>query len=868
MLNKFDASRICGRSPWPDSLHLLEELKHAGQQADVVVLGACINACKKRSCWSWAVELLSCTHVETHVAGASQSSRICCNAVISSLRLRWQLAWSLLERMVQSATSPNEISFNALSSATAPWRDVLALLRSMRRWGRRPDEISFDTVATCLASAHAWSRALQLSSKAETVGQETPSWQQAIHLMGTLGGETGSLGFNASLKAMAAAVAWGMAVGCFSSMTHTRVVLDWRSRMPILSSCSRALMWPRSYNFLQQQQLVKIQPDEMAICAAMNGSTKAQCWIQSLQLCSAVDDLDDLSLAAVCGGHVWRAAIQKKLGWASTTATMMTCDSWDSALALLQFTKDQRLAIGPGSLGAAATAVSVTGKDADWQVAFLTLSLMISEELGINDVSFGSAISSLRNAQLWITALHLLNSMPQRCLQATDASRSAAVAAVADVWRTALSLAPVPGRAEIFGIRCPWQISLHFSQMHVVRSPLDEISRHACLAALELDPGDWQLPLQLFRWGPLSSRAFGSLRAARMTAHLRSGQTMTGMVKSYNRRGFGFIMCQAIEQDIYFSRESLHPNLQTSDLAGEQIQFEIHRFHDGKLQARNLRALGDVSDFKGSSYGANREYGAGVRAQFFNCHRSAGLQDEDRSRDWYCKSCGERNFMKRFECFKCKTPKPPEIGEVQVPQVVIPAPKRNLSPHAGSRAMREMYKQGLLGPAATAPPPPPEPSRSRSRRSASSSSSSSSAKRRKKKHKHKKHKKGKSSSSSSSSRSKSSVRSAEGPKDDEDPDKPKETNPEIEKAKAEALETLMKLKEIESKENRSKEFRALLRKWHPDKNPDQQELRVHGADGCCNGSLPILAKRQASDRVVVVECLTFGNCLAHGGYGP
>lgn len=309
-----------------------------------------------------------------------------------------------------------------------------------------------------------------------------------------------------------------------------------------------------------------------------------------------------------------------------------------------------------------------------------------------------------------------------------------------------------------------------------------------------------------------------------MTAHLRSGQTMTGMVKSYNRRGFGFIMCQAIEQDIYFSRESLHPNLQTSDLAGEQIQFEIHRFHDGKLQARNLRALGDVSDFKGSSYGANREYGAGVRAQFFNSHRSTGLQDEDRSRDWYCKSCGERNFTKRFECFKCKTPKPPEIGEVPVPQVVIPAPKRNLSPHAGSRAMREMYKQGLLGPAPTAPPPPAQPSRSRSRRSASSSSSSSSAKRRKKKHKHKKHKKGKSSSSSSSSRSKSSVRSAEGPKDDEDPDKPKETNPEIEKAKAEALEKLMKLKEIESKENRSKEFRALLRKWHPDKNPDQQEV--------------------------------------------
>jgi len=307
---------------------------------------------------------------------------------------------------------------------------------------------------------------------------------------------------------------------------------------------------------------------------------------------------------------------------------------------------------------------------------------------------------------------------------------------------------------------------------------------------------------------------------------------MTGMVKSYNRKGFGFIMCQAIEQDIYFSRESLHPNLQTSDLAGEQIQFEIHRFADGKLQARNLRALGDVSDFKGSSYGANREYGAGVRAQFFNSRGPGGLQDEDRSRDWYCKSCGERNFMKRFECFKCKAPKPPEApGDQPVaPPVPTPPPKRTLSPHAGSRAMREMYKQGLLGPgaaAAAAAAPAKSPSKSRSKRSASSSSSSSSRqkKRRKKKKKHKKNKRSSSSDSRSSDRSKSSVRSAHNdPKDEEDDEKPKETNPEIEKAKAEALEKLMKLKEVEPRENRLKEFRILLRKWHPDKNPDQQEV--------------------------------------------
>lgn len=49
-------------------------------------------------------------------------------------------------------------------------------------------------------------------------------------------------------------------------------------------------------------------------------------------------------------------------------------------------------------------------------------------------------------------------------------------------------------------------------------------------------------------------------------------------------------------------------------------------------------------------------------------------------------------------------------------------------------------------------------------------------------------------------------------------------NPEVERAKTEAMEELMKLRSVEPKEARMTEFRALLRKWHPDKNPDRVEL--------------------------------------------
>eukprot|EP00446_Apocalathium_sp_SHHI-4_P044326 CAMPEP_0177387076 /NCGR_PEP_ID=MMETSP0368-20130122/51163_1 /TAXON_ID=447022 ORGANISM="Scrippsiella hangoei-like, Strain SHHI-4" /NCGR_SAMPLE_ID=MMETSP0368 /ASSEMBLY_ACC=CAM_ASM_000363 /LENGTH=113 /DNA_ID=CAMNT_0018852045 /DNA_START=12 /DNA_END=350 /DNA_ORIENTATION=- len=83
-------------------------------------------------------------------------------------------------------------------------------------------------------------------------------------------------------------------------------------------------------------------------------------------------------------------------------------------------------------------------------------------------------------------------------------------------------------------------------------------------------------------------------------------EQMTGMVKSYNRKGFGFIMCQNLDVDVYFSRESLAPQLQTSDLAGrlarepgEYVNFEVHRFPDGKLQARNLRPVGECGITRG-----------------------------------------------------------------------------------------------------------------------------------------------------------------------------------------------------------------------------------------------------------------------------
>mmetsp|Transcript_139215 Transcript_139215/g.259637 ORF Transcript_139215/g.259637 Transcript_139215/m.259637 type:complete len:381 (-) Transcript_139215:106-1248(-) len=304
-----------------------------------------------------------------------------------------------------------------------------------------------------------------------------------------------------------------------------------------------------------------------------------------------------------------------------------------------------------------------------------------------------------------------------------------------------------------------------------------------------------------------------------------TGTTLDGMIKSYNRKGFGFIMCiggSAQCQDIYYSRESLHPMLQTRDIPGEHVTFEIQRFPDGKLVAKNVRPRGDASGFKSDDPRPVPKFPAfGIGGKGM---KLGGREEEDRSRDWTCEKCSERNFVKRFECFKCKAPRPSAE-----PEPAGPGPRRTFSPHAGSRAVRE----ALAGKRCCQSSGSDESSRSRSRgrgkkkkKKHSSASSSSSSREKKKRKKKRKRRDSSSDESSSSSRKSSKSEGADEARSSATSGaadaQPK--NPEVEKAKAEALERLMKLQSVEPKEARMKQWRELLRQWHPDKNADRAEV--------------------------------------------
>ncbi|CAK8993020.1 1-aminocyclopropane-1-carboxylate oxidase 1 (ACC oxidase 1) (Ethylene-forming enzyme) (EFE) [Durusdinium trenchii] len=297
---------------------------------------------------------------------------------------------------------------------------------------------------------------------------------------------------------------------------------------------------------------------------------------------------------------------------------------------------------------------------------------------------------------------------------------------------------------------------------------------------------------------------------------------MIGTVKSYSAvKGFGFMIHPDISQDIWFAKETVAAEYRTSDLAGTTMSFEIFRAPDGKPQARNLRPAPAGVGMPPPPVNPNQHMPAGFPTPVPGLVRPG------------------------FPHPLLRPGFPNPLLRPAVPGMAVPSqPKRRAwSPHAGSRAIATASMDeevpGMGGPVAEPVEKKSESEEkspeSSSRRSSESSDSSSERKKKKKKKKDKKKKKKKKKKSKKSdvsdvcsSSSLEEVRSrSRSPKKVEvkgnSKDKAKST-PEIEQAKLEALEKLRKLQSLEPKEARAKEWRALLRDWHPDKNPDKVEV--------------------------------------------
>jgi len=265
----------------------------------------------------------------------------------------------------------------------------------------------------------------------------------------------------------------------------------------------------------------------------------------------------------------------------------------------------------------------------------------------------------------------------------------------------------------------------------------------------------------------------------------------------------------------------LQEGLRTANIAGTTVTFELMRGTYGKPQARNLRPVGGVPPgflaARGGGYTGTR---------LFAALPTTGT------------GSGDGGMPGRGSAVVA----PPAVSGV-LPVAGEP-PKRALSPHAGSRAIAGVKAQQAAAAQAA------ESSDSSSR---SSRSRSSRRKKKKKKKKKTKRRKGGSRRSGSSEsvasissrgaasqrkrsrrrrRSSSSSSAGSSPRTggaDEataagtDASTPvsSEDRRKIEEAKKQVLVKLERLQKIDCKEARMKEWRSLLRAWHPDKRPDE-----------------------------------------------
>mmetsp|Transcript_47448 Transcript_47448/g.75003 ORF Transcript_47448/g.75003 Transcript_47448/m.75003 type:complete len:549 (-) Transcript_47448:90-1736(-) len=186
---------------------------------------------------------------------------------------------------------------------------------------------------------------------------------------------------------------------------------------------------------------------------------------------------------------------------------------------------------------------------------------------------------------------------------------------------------------------------------------------------------------------------------------------------------------------------------------------------------------------------------------------------EDRSRDWVCR-CGERNFLKRANCFRCGAARqvdaPSFKGVTQMMEQQMAKEQREwasfkrtsgpISDWVPAKGLLEQEDWDNLRKKVDARRSSRKSKHCRRDSSSSSSSESSSSSGKKRRGK-----------STSPERSFDQMASSVA-----------EANTELDKLKNEALQKLLKIRD-EPIETRKRSWRGLLLEWHPDKHPDQKE---------------------------------------------
>ncbi|CAE7682730.1 EMB2654 [Symbiodinium sp. CCMP2456] len=252
----------------------------AGCEGAATGLAAC-SACGQVSSWEHSLRI-ALSGAPARVASCARGTAWCLALFVAAVP----------ERRREVA----RVSLNTAMSALGRielWQTVAGMLSQMSRRQIVPDIISHNSVISAMLHA----------------------WEDALVILRLLGGCEGLVSFNATLRSMATAAQWPLALQLVLTMRRrARAIagITWNS---VLSACENDGQWPVALLLLHEMPELRVLLDLFGRNSAISASEKGSQWAVALHLLQASDhgvEADVLSFGSVVAGcrtpDLWHVA--------------------------------------------------------------------------------------------------------------------------------------------------------------------------------------------------------------------------------------------------------------------------------------------------------------------------------------------------------------------------------------------------------------------------------------------------------------------------------------------------------------------------------------------------------------------------------
>ncbi|CAL1142274.1 unnamed protein product [Cladocopium goreaui] len=337
--------------------------------------------------------------------------------------------------------------------------------------------------------------------------------------------------FGAALSACDRGKQWPLALAVLEQMEVEKVVPGQIACNSVVSACERLGRWQFAMAVMEKMQLQEVEMDTITFCTAICACAKGRAWSKVLQLWQAMSTasvprnviLCSATINACAKGSLWPLAL-KVLGSMPSSkveqntitfnAAISACErgsQWPLALELL-FREMPRIAI-PRNIITYSAVISACEKAGEWRSALQILTEMRRMEVQADTIACSAAISACEKAAQWEVALQLLEDM--RPLDVSGITYSATISACekAQQWqvacevflRSGLPLESVPFAACIAACSRSgrWLVAeALLEEMSLRAVPKDKIACTAAIASCA-NGHHWRGALRLLRDMPL-----------------------------------------------------------------------------------------------------------------------------------------------------------------------------------------------------------------------------------------------------------------------------------------------------------------------------------------------------------------------------